>query len=130
MENLYEILDKIVDEYMEKKEMFQAGDIKKEELTKKDVTYRSNKLTENLKKKIGDEEYMRLEDYIRENKDNEYMKELIGSTSIAVIFNSVSDIANILDKSVIDVKLNYRLMLSVHEKLSRNNYDAELAMLE
>ena len=130
METLYEIINKMADGYMDDVEIDNEDVEESEKLSKEDLDYRADKLTKNLKKKIGTKEYNKLEEYIQKNKDNEFLKELVGSTAFEVGFSNLVDLLTASDEAVVDVKLTYKLTLSVYKKLKANDYDPELAILE
>ena len=130
METLYEIINKMADGYMDDVEIDNEDVEESEKLSKEDLDYRADKLTKNLKKKIGTKEYNKLEEYIQKNQDNEFLKELVGSTAFEVGFSNLVDLLTASDEAVVDVKFTYKLTLSVYKKLKANDYDPELAILE
>lgn len=127
---LYELLNEIADKALEELDFDDKEKEEEKPLSKKDIEYRAKKFEKNLKKKLGNKEYKTLENYIKKNKDNEYLQELVGSTAFSVAFSNLGDFITSKDDIVVDVKLTYKLALSVYKKLKENDYDAEMAVLE
>lgn len=119
MATLYEIINEI------------EGDDLTQYFTKKEIKNIASKIEKNVKKKIGDANYQKLEQYVTDNKDEENLKELVEYLSMTEgLTDAIAALVTGMSDKTYEIKAGYNLQVKLHEKLEATNYDAEQALLD
>ena len=117
MAKLYETLNEMVDDDITQK------------FNPKEIQDISDKIEYRAKKKIGDTNYQKLEQYIIKNKDDEDLKEFTEEALELVMFSSIALLmGNGTAKE--EIKIGYKLINELYTRLEAACYDAEQALLD
>lgn len=87
----------------------------------------SDDISAKVGKKITLPEYQKLEQFVMQNKDEPVLKELVGNIYLPL---AMKFLVSSLDKTKIEKLIGYAIATKLYERLSKNNYDLDQALLD